>query len=137
MVRTPEAQCLEPLSVRLHLAACEGGIPPLRAPAGFRAVIAGDEPRMPPDTPMLELPQGLELSAWKPACCGVGWIIRLLNPMSETCEGFLRPGLPFETVHEVGLDEEPLSGPLAIAQGAVAVGVRPHGLLTLHFNAPS
>ena len=137
MIRTPGAQCPDPFSARLHLAAFDKEVPSLRAPASLKAVVAGDKPCMPSNRPMLELPAGLTLSAWKPAACGEGWILRLLNPSSRICEGLVRLGLPFRTVHETGLDEQARSGALATTNGAVAVSVRPHGLLTLHFNGPS
>jgi mannosylglycerate hydrolase len=137
MIRTPEAQCLEPFSARLHLAPCGSVTPPLRAPAGLRAVIAGEEPRMPADTPILELPPGIELSAWKPAACGEGWILRLLNPTPATLGGEVRLGLPLASVDEVSLDEQRRLAPLPISEGAVSVEIRPHGMLTLHGKAPS
>jgi len=137
MIRTPEAQCLEPFSARLSLAPCGSATPPLRAPASLRAVVAGEEPRMPAGTPMLELPPGIELSAWKPAACGEGWILRLLNPTPATLGGVVRLGLPVGGVEEVSLDEQRRLGPLPISEGTVSVEIRPHGLLTLHGRAPS
>ncbi|HAC81762.1 MAG TPA: hypothetical protein DCG06_15800 [Deltaproteobacteria bacterium] len=137
MLRTPAAQCLEPFEVRLHLASCGSELPAIRPPTAMRAVVAGGEPLMPADKPMLELPEGAELGAWKPAASGFGWVLRLLNPAARPIAGSLRLGLPFSEVREVGLDEEPLSEPLEIEAGAVAVSIRPHGLLTLHFDSCS
>ena len=61
----------------------------------------------------------------------------MLNPTAAPITGSLRLGLPFATVHEVGLDEERLSEALESDLGVVPVRIRPHGLLTLHFDAPS
>ena len=137
MIRTPEAQCLEPFSARLSLAPWGSATPPLRAPAGLRAVVAGEEPRMPPRTPILELPPGIELSAWKPAACGEGWILRLLNPTPATLGGVVRFGLPVGGLEEVSLDEQRRLAPLPISEGTVSIEIRPHGILTLHGMAPS
>jgi mannosylglycerate hydrolase len=137
MLRTPAAQCLEPFAVQLHLASRGDGILPISPPPAMKAVIAGDDSLMPPDSPMLQLPAGAALSAWKPAACGEGWVVRMLNPTAEPITGSLRLGLPFATVHEVGLDEERLSEALESDLGEVRVRIRPHGLLTLHFDAPS
>ena len=53
MLRTPAAQCLEPFAVQLHLASRGDGILPISPPPAMKAVIAGDDSLMPPDSPML------------------------------------------------------------------------------------
>lgn len=136
MIRTPQAQCPEPFAVALRLAASDSKIPPTTIPTDMKAVVAGDETVMPSDTPMLQLPAGLELGAWKPAACGTGWLVRLLNPTEKLVEGSLRLGLGFKTVHEAGLDETLMGEALESRDGALSVGIRPHGLLTLYFDAP-
>lgn len=78
------------------------------AELGLWGVIAGPQPSWMPDRALLALePDGLVLSAVKPAESGDGIVVRVLNPTGQPLAAVLRPGFAVSSVRVVRLDEEP------------------------------
>lgn len=108
------------------------------AELGLRAVIAGDAPPLPPETPLLAItPLQVLLSACKPAEDGDGCIVRLLNPTDVALPTALRVGLPLDAVESVRLDETPDDGEVLHTGGVVQLVVGPHALRTLRLRLSS
>jgi mannosylglycerate hydrolase len=105
---TPGAQCAGLLEARLALlpgldpaAARDAEIP-------LRAVPCGAAPLVPEGRALLELaPRALVLSALKPAECGEGLVVRVLNPTDSAHEATLALGFRFARAEALRLDESP------------------------------
>jgi alpha-mannosidase len=127
---TPGAQCPEGIEATLSLTA---GPPDPQALAaaelGLRAVPAGDTPLLEPGVPLLALaPDGLVLSAMKPAESGAGAVVRVLNPTGEPLDADLSFGVPVRAAASVRLDETPDGGAVTLAGATVRLTVGPHAL---------
>lgn len=133
---TEGAQQLGALEARLMLLAGADPVAARDAELGLRGVIAGERPLLPPDTPLMALqPNGLQLSALKPAEDGEGFVVRILNPTDTPLEAHLTFGLPIAAVESVRLDEAPDGGAVARDGGAVRFPVPPHGLRSLRISS--
>ncbi len=132
---TPGGQCPGPLDVRLCLAIT----PPERAPnvardaeLGLEAVAAGDAPLWPAGEPLLEVePRTVVVSAWKPAECGEGSVLRLLNPTDESLTATVRLARGAGEARAVRLDETPAEHPLERDGDALRVALPAHALRSI------
>jgi hypothetical protein len=111
---TPDSQCLGLLQLRISLSIGDPELAPGEArdaELGLWAVASGDEPLWPEATSLLELtPREIILSAWKPAACGSGSVLRLLNPGQRDQQARLSFGRSCRGARVVRLDEAPADG---------------------------
>lgn len=129
------AQQLGPLEARLSLLAGADPVAARDAELGLRGVIAGAQPLLPADTPLLALARnGLQLSALKPAEDGEALVVRLLNPTDAPLEAQLTVGVPFAAVESVRLDETPDGGTVRRDGGVLRFAVPAHGLRSLRLR---
>jgi hypothetical protein len=106
--RTPGAQCPGRLEARLSLLPGCAPAAAREAELGLRAAWCGEAVRAPQDTPLLALePEGLLLTAFKPAMDGDGVILRILNPDDAPSDAVVRLGFDVESARAVRLDEGP------------------------------
>lgn len=126
------AQVLGDLSARLCLLAGTDPIAAQDAELGLRGVIAGPQPTLGPETPLLALaPRSLLLSAVKPAEQGKALIVRVLNPTDTRLAASLRLGFPVSSAAAVRLDEEPAADDVTLDGDHVTFEVPPHALRSL------
>lgn len=126
---TPGAQCLQTIEARLSLFA---GLDPSAvraAEVGLRAVVAGPDPLVAPDKPLLQIrPRQVLLSALKPADSGEGMILRLLNPTGDELHAEVELGLPVGRAVSVRLDETEDEGEVHSDGHHLSLVVGPHAL---------
>jgi len=129
---TPAAQCQGPLEA--HLSLLPGTDPRGASDAefGLRCVVAGETPRILPDTPQLTLhPRSLLLSALKPAQDGEGLIVRVLNATDTSETARLTFAREITSAKPVRLDETPADHPVVVEGQAVILSLPPHALRTV------
>jgi hypothetical protein len=129
---TPAAQCGGALRARLALLA---GLDPAgarEAELGLQAAVCGDEPLVEDGEPLVQLePQGLLLSALKPADNTEGIVVRVLNPTASPQRAELTLGFEFDRAETLRLDEESEDHPLSRDGQTLRFPVPPHALRTL------
>lgn len=126
---TPEAQCRQGITAELALSV---DTTPARVHAdelGMRAVPAGDQPLAAAGASLLSVgPEGLIVSALKPAEDGDGLVLRLLNPTDQPVTATVAVGLDVVAT-TARLDETGEAG-----ADLTAVPVAAHGLTTLRLR---
>jgi hypothetical protein len=132
------AQLLGPLEARLSLFAGVDPVTARDAELGLRGVIAGAEPLLKPDTPLLSLQRtGVVLSAVKPAEDGRGFIIRILNPTGQPRDAHLALGVPIASAESVRLDETRDGGGCVRDRNTLHCTLPPHSLRSLRVRTPT
>lgn len=144
---TPEAQCPEGISARLSLRVAgdgeRSGIVAARAAAdelGLRAVPAGDDVLLESGQSMVEVaPEGVVLSALKPADDGEGLVVRLVNPGPDPVESTVSVGFPVAAVESARLDETPDGGTVTVeahpaGRAELRLTVGAHGVRTVRLR---
>jgi alpha-mannosidase len=120
---------LQSIEARLSLFAGLDAAAARAAEVGFRAVVAGPNPLIVPDKPLLHVrPREVLLSALKPAESGEGMILRLLNPTDGELRAEVELGFPIGRVVSVRLDETEDGQQVRFEGQHVSFMVRPHGL---------
>jgi len=131
-MEVPGAQLPGTLEARLLLLA---GVDPGAARAaelGLRGVIAGPAPLLQDGAPLLTLaPDGLLLTALKPAENGAGIVVRVLNPSATAQRARLQVGFAISSAIAVRLDEEPADHVVSLEGDTVSFDVPPHALRTV------
>jgi mannosylglycerate hydrolase len=143
----PGAQCPDGMAADLTLrlvdpkAALDVGRTSAEAAAdelGLRAVPAGPDPVLADGTALLRVdPEGLVLSALKPAEDGDGMVLRLLNPSDMEVAATVDLGLPATTVESVRLDESPDGRAVVLDGGRMLFAVGPHALRSVRLRTRS
>jgi alpha-mannosidase len=137
---TPGAQCTAPLHAALALLPASESDPGERARAaelGLLTRYAGPVPVLPEGTPLLSVePDGLVLSALKPADSGDGVVVRVLNPSADDVEAVLTVGVPVAAVSSVRLDETPDGGAVRRDGAVLRCAVPARGWRSLLLLAP-
>jgi mannosylglycerate hydrolase len=132
MMPVDGAQCPGPVESRLFLCADGDGAAATDAELGFRGVLGGPEPMLAPGVSLLALePRDLILSACKPAGCGDGLIVRVLNVTDAPRTAVLRVGFPVREVAAVRLDETPADHPVTRSDDGIRFDVPPRGLRSI------
>ncbi len=132
MIPVPGAQCLGRLEARLVLAAAGDPAVAREAELGLRAVLGGDRPMLEPGRDLVEVsPSAVLLTALKPAECGEGVVLRLLNPTGGQIPARVRIGLPLRSAHLVRLDETPLDGEVERSGAELRLALPPHALRSI------
>ncbi|MEO2169158.1 MAG: glycosyl hydrolase-related protein, partial [bacterium] len=137
VVATPGAQLPQNFRARLSLLADTDGAAATVAAAesGFRAVVAGPEPLVPPGLSLLRVePPELLLEALKPAESGRGLVLRLLNPTDAPLDACVTLGFPVTEVWRVRLDEGRLPAEVAVEDSHLRCRVTPHELVSLELR---
>jgi hypothetical protein len=102
------------------------------AETGLRAVAAGATPLVDPGRALLTVaPSAVVLSALKPASCGDGIVVRLLNPTDVAQQARLGFGFRVARAVPLRLDETPDGAALEIGGGGLEIVLPPHALRTL------
>jgi alpha-mannosidase len=132
VIPTPGAQCLGPIRARLALLDALDPRAIRDFELGLMGVLAGSEPLVAPNVPLLEIsPHEVLLEACKPPEEGRGMVIRLLNPTDAPLEARVRPGVPFAVARLVRLDESLVPGEVLLEQGWICLTVPPHALRSI------
>ncbi len=135
VVLTPGAQCLGPIRARLTLTASFDPQEVRDFEVGFRAVPAGEHPRLEEGVSVLESSSRTVLiDAVKPAEEGRGVIVRLLNPTGREETVSLHSALGATRATPVRLDEEPCGDTLSLPEGVLRTVVGPHALRSFRFE---
>jgi alpha-mannosidase len=126
---TPGAQCRQRIDTHLALFAGLDASAVRAAEVGFRAVVAGSDPLIAPDKPLLQIrPRGVLLSALKPAESGEGMILRLLNPTDDELSAEVELGFPVSQAVSVRLDETEEERAVGLSAGLLTLPVGAHAL---------
>lgn len=137
-ITTPDAQCPDGIGADLTLridppddAAAAGRVPVVAAAdeLGLRAVPAGDAPVLPPGSSLVTVrPEGVCLSALKPAEDGDGLVVRVLNPGRAALDATVTFGVPVADAVSVRLDETSDGLPLVREESCLHLPLGPHAL---------
>jgi mannosylglycerate hydrolase len=129
---TPGAQCPGTLRARLCLTGGADPVTAREAELPLRAFACGEETLAPEGRALLALePEGLLLSAFKPAEHAGALIVRVLNPSDAALRARVTPGFPFASVASVRLDETPDGQRVTREGAALHFDAPPHALRTL------
>ena len=129
---TDGAQVRGPLVACLSLSYAADAPAVRAAQVGLRGVLAGPEPILYPDTPLLRLePRTLVLSAVKPAEDGDGIVVRVLNPTDSVTRATLHAGFPVAAALPIRLDETPARLRVATDGARITFDVPAHALRTV------
>src|SRR5688572_1500938 len=132
----PGAQLRGRFDVRLGLLAGVDAAAARAAELGFRAVLGADPPPLESGRSFLAVrPRDVLLSALKPAACGEGTVLRLLNPGAVPVDAHVTIGWQVARAEAVRLDETPDRWPVTLDGGTVRLGVPPHALRSVWLRA--
>lgn len=136
-METPAAQVQTTFVAQFALLAHAGTSEAWDINCRLRGVIAGPDPTLEPDTPLLEIDDDqIALSALKPADNGDGLILRVLNPTDETRAATISVGFPVTEVVSVRLDEETPDGDVIHDGRTIHIEMGPHSLRTVRLALP-
>ena len=143
-MRAPGAQCTDGMTADLTLRLVDPSVPldvgELSADAtadelGLRAVPAGPDPILVEGAEPLRVgPEGLVLSALKPAEDGDGLVLRLLNPSGHAVAATVDLGMPVAKAESVRLDETPDGGDAVFERPRLRLDVGAHALRSVRLR---
>ena len=146
-MEAPEAQCPDGIAADITLRLGTPSVPSdtgrISSAAagdelGLRAVPAGPDPLLAEGAEPLRLePEGLVLSACKPAEDGDGLVLRLLNPSDTEVEAIVEIGLAVASAESVRLDESPDTLALDLDGTRLRLVVGPHQLRSVRLRGPT
>ncbi len=140
----PGAQCPDGISADITLRLFDPSTPldvgrvsadAIADELGLRAVPAGPDPIVAEGAEILRVaPEGLVLSALKPAEDGDGVVLRLLNPSGQEIAATVDFGLPIVAAESVRLDEHPDGRGAELEGDRVRLDLGPHALRSIRMR---
>jgi hypothetical protein len=128
----PGAQLVGSFAAQMSLLAGGDAAVARAGELGLRAVLGGDAVHLESGRALLGIaPCSLLLSALKPAACGDGVVLRLLNPTASSIDAEIALGWPVARANPVRLDEEPAAWTLRLDGTTLRCSVPAHALRSI------